>query len=61
VRFNVPRSEIIVVPGHNGVAGKVRVLVNGGGDREGFVSITIASARGPRVEELPEKRLSDFP
>lgn len=61
VRFSVPRSEIIVVPGHNGVAGKVRVLVNGKGTREGFVLITIAAALGPRTEELPEKRLSEFP
>ncbi len=60
VRFAVPRSEIVVTPG-SVIGGKVRVLVSGGAEREGFVDITIASCRGPRVETLPEKRLSDWP
>jgi hypothetical protein len=60
VKFLVPRSEIVVTPGTE-IGGKVRVLVSGGGAREGFVDVTIESLRGPRVETLPERRLSDYP
>ena len=58
VRFAVPRSEIVTTPGSD-AGGRVRVIVSGGAEREGFVDITIASACGPRVETLPMRRLSE--
>ncbi len=58
VRFDVPRCEIVVTPGSE-IGGKVRVMKSGGASREGFVDITIDSTCGPRVETLPERRLSE--